>query len=83
MVYARDHTPDEQYAEAMQYITEIQDLRKERPDLAAETTAAALTADMSRAIFGSNFIERAGWGLDETLEICEAIFKGQDAEIEE
>jgi hypothetical protein len=41
-----------------------------------EAMEQMLYCEIARAIHGSNFIERAGLGLDETQKICCVIFRG-------
>ncbi|ETS75699.1 hypothetical protein PFICI_12643 [Pestalotiopsis fici W106-1] len=40
-----------------------------------------LRQSMNRVVFGSNYIEHVGLGLNETLGLCERVFQGEDVEI--
>lgn len=65
----------------MRYIGEIHELRVTSPKAAAAAITETIHEDMSQSIFGSNFIERAGLGLDQTKKYCDAIFRGEEVDV--
>ncbi|KAL8701118.1 MAG: hypothetical protein Q9201_005083 [Fulgogasparrea decipioides] len=79
--YSKAPTSKAQFEEAMTYVGEIHILRQQSPKLAAEAIAEIIRNDMIDCIFGSNYIERAGLGLDETRRICEAIFREEQIDV--
>ncbi|KAK6530569.1 hypothetical protein TWF281_007412 [Arthrobotrys megalospora] len=42
-----------------------------------DTLADSIELELSRMIFGSNFIERAGTNFEETLTLCKAVFRNE------
>ena len=80
MLYSKESTPVKQFEQAMKHMDDIQGMRKRASETAANVIAQSIEEDMILVIFGSNHIERAGKGLDETQKICEAIFRGEHVE---
>ena len=82
LTYSTEATPAAHFSQAIHYVSEIQGLRTKEPETAADLIAEAVQDDMILVIYGSNAIENAGLGLDETTKICEAIFRGEMIDIE-
>ena len=74
--YAQDQDPAKLFKRAADWLTVIKELG--RDEKKGELIEKDLIASMSCAIFGSNQIERAGLGLDTTIELCHRIFNGED-----
>jgi fido (protein-threonine AMPylation protein) len=75
--------PRELFQKAMTFFENIQDMTQESGEAGMKIVGETLTKDMANAIFGSNAIERAGLGLEETLRICEKIFRGETVDPED
>src|SRR5690606_15068860 len=70
------------FQEATDLITEIRHTLKERSgayDIMKNVTTDALMG----SIFSSNYIERVGLSLDETIKICRRIFNGEDVDADD
>ncbi|KAK3364525.1 fido domain-containing protein [Lasiosphaeria hispida] len=74
-----DYDPDDLYEELGQLSGELgQVLQSFPPASTKESLADEYLLDvLSKIIFGSNYIETTGGGLDITLKICQAIFKDE------
>ncbi|KAI0145477.1 fido domain-containing protein [Xylariaceae sp. FL1272] len=77
-VYKSDTNPIKLFEKASTYLTAIQSINID--DNSSDLIQKQLRESILRAIFGSNQIERAGLGLDETMYICERIFNGEEVE---
>jgi fido (protein-threonine AMPylation protein) len=78
-ILGEDIDPDDLHQEMIQYSTEIADILHSLPPSSDQEAAADdYFLDMlSRMVFGSNYIEQAGYGLDITLKLCREVFKGE------
>lgn len=83
LFYSKEIRRQEQFNQALQYLNEIQYLRKIRLEETTEITSQCIEDDMKLAIFGSNMIERAGLDLAETMRLGDRIFKNQEVEVGE
>lgn len=83
LFYSKGTKPQEQFNEALEYLEEIQSVRHDHPKNTAEIMSECVQDDMKMVIFGSNMIERAGLGLNETTKMVDTIFKGQEVEVRE
>ncbi|KAF6239174.1 hypothetical protein HO173_002435 [Letharia columbiana] len=83
LFYSRKSRPQEQFNEALQYLNEIQGIRRDSPEKTAEIMSQCIQDDMKLVIFGSNMIERAGLNLAETIKMVDRIFKGQEVDVGE
>ncbi|KAK6346617.1 hypothetical protein TWF696_006737 [Orbilia brochopaga] len=71
---------DKQY----DYLTKlINKIRSRSGDGHAEKVASGMEVELCRTIFGSNFIEWAGTGYDETVQICQKVFRGEEVRDED
>ncbi|KAJ4263640.1 hypothetical protein NW762_006464 [Fusarium torreyae] len=71
-----DTTPDQVHSELRKYISEIaESLKKLSKENALDEY---LTEQLAQMVYGSNMIEMAGGGLDITLKLCRAIFRGEE-----
>ncbi|KAK5663906.1 hypothetical protein OQA88_117 [Cercophora sp. LCS_1] len=71
--------PDDLHREMLRYSADIAEILQAQPP-SPEVEASAdnhVLEVLSRMVFGSNYIERAGAGLDITLKLCQAIFRGE------
>ncbi|KAK3363853.1 fido domain-containing protein [Lasiosphaeria hispida] len=75
-----DHDPDDLHEELAQLSNELGQVMQSFPSASAKESLADeyLLDVLSKMIFGSNYIETTGGGLDVTLKICQAIFKDED-----
>lgn len=71
-----DVDPDDLHKELMSYVEEFTKFMQKPP---TETDAfdKYLGDTLARMVFSSNMIESAGGGLDITLKLCQAVFKGE------
>ena len=72
-----DDAPEKLFQNAENFLLNIQEKINEKGDDGLRIVSETLTKQMINAIFGSNAIERAGLYLDETVRICEKIFRGE------
>ena len=73
-----DETPQEIFEKTINFIDEVQNKLNERgTNYGMGVISKSLTSYLATVIFGSNCIERAGLGLEETINICEQIFRGE------
>lgn len=77
-----DQSPRDVFEKTMSFIDTIQSKLNERGDDGMDIISENVTAHLGFVIFGSNNIERAGLGLEETIIICEQVFKGQSIDPE-
>ncbi|KAE8311058.1 fido domain-containing protein [Aspergillus transmontanensis] len=70
-------SPKDLFKKATDYRTVIQQKLKERGSDGTTVIGDTLTRHLGTVIFGSNYIERAGLNLEETVKICESIFRGE------
>ncbi|KAM0798437.1 fido domain-containing protein [Usnea florida] len=82
LYYSKASRPQEQFNEALRYLDEIHSIRNDDFDNTIEIMSQFIQQDMKLVVFGSNLIEGAGLALDETLRLADAIFKGQEIEID-
>lgn len=75
--------PKKLFEKASSYILDIRQLMRTLSADGAEIIEKNLTNQMTSVVFGSNHIERVGLGLDETIKLCEAIFRGEDVNPED
>jgi hypothetical protein len=72
-----DDKPEETFQKAMTFFENIREKINDNGDDGLKTISQALTRQLINVIFGSNAIERVGLDLDETVKICERIFRGE------
>ncbi|KAI9797806.1 MAG: hypothetical protein M1833_005309 [Piccolia ochrophora] len=72
--------PAKLFEKASAYLLDIRQMLESSSDDTNEVLEGALNQQMAGVVFGSNLIERVGLGLDETMKICEAIFRGEDVD---
>ena len=78
--HSRQNDPHVEFGEARELVEEIKDAlgTQEAPNKDNLEKYISFTQDsMADLIFGSNYIERAGLGHDETRRICLAVFNGE------
>jgi len=80
IIHSSNPDPIAQFEEAQTYFLDIQCLHAKDPVSASEIIQNTLVEEMSNVIFGSNYIERAGEDLLETMRICQAIFRGEEVD---
>jgi hypothetical protein len=78
-----DDKPEEIFQKAMTFFKNIREKINYKGDDGIKIVSQVLTRELINVIFGSNAIERAGLGLDETVKICERIFRGEVVDPEE
>jgi hypothetical protein len=81
--YAPSSEPQETFKKAMTFFENIQGKIKESGHTGIQIVSETITKQMANVIFGSNAIERAGLGLEETMRICEKIFRGETVDPED
>ncbi|KNG85975.1 hypothetical protein ANOM_006099 [Aspergillus nomiae NRRL 13137] len=69
--------PIDMFKKATDFYNVIQEKLKERGSDGVTLLGEILTRHLGTVIFGSNYIERAGLNLEETINICERIFRGE------
>ena len=70
-----DESPQERFEKAISFFDTVQNKLNEQGGYGMDVIAGNLTSHLATVIFGSNHIERAGLGLEETRKICEQIFR--------
>ncbi|OGM43520.1 hypothetical protein ABOM_008073 [Aspergillus bombycis] len=70
-------SPMDMFKKATDFYNVIQGKLKERGSDGVSILSEILTRHLGTVIFGSNYIERAGLNLEETIKICERIFRGE------
>jgi fido (protein-threonine AMPylation protein) len=78
--YSSSENPEALFKQAIDCFEDIQQMMRDSGPAASNILQGTLRNDMVNVIFGSNAIERAGLGLEETIRICEAIFRGEDVD---
>jgi hypothetical protein len=69
--------PGKLFERALCFIQNIQEKVNDKGDDGLKVMSKTLTKQMIDVVFGSNAIERAGLGLEETVKICDRIFRGE------
>ncbi|KAI9793671.1 MAG: hypothetical protein M1816_007566 [Peltula sp. TS41687] len=77
---ANTEDPTTLFEKASGYLLNIRDMMKTTEAQKSDVLEKNLVQQMSHVVFGSNHIERVGLGLDETIKICEAVFRGEDVD---
>ncbi|OJJ50083.1 hypothetical protein ASPZODRAFT_89908 [Penicilliopsis zonata CBS 506.65] len=72
-----DETPEELFKKTAGFFDTIQKKLDEKGEDGVRIVTETLTRHLGNVIFGSNYIERAGLNLDETIKICERVFRGE------
>ncbi|OIW27633.1 Fic-domain-containing protein [Coniochaeta ligniaria NRRL 30616] len=73
-----DLDPDDLHEQMIKSNTEIASILTSIPSSEQEAAADDYLLDMlSKMVFGSNYIEQAGCGLEITLKLCRQVFKGE------
>ncbi|KAB8265813.1 fido domain-containing protein [Aspergillus pseudonomiae] len=75
-------SPMDMFKKATDFYNVIQEKLKERENDGVTLLGEILTRHLGTVIFGSNYIERAGLNLEETIKICERIFRGEHVDPE-
>ncbi|KAE8381494.1 fido domain-containing protein [Aspergillus bertholletiae] len=70
-------SPKDMFKKATDYYNIVQEKLKERGSDGVTLLSDTITRNLGIVIFGSNYIERAGLELEETIKICEKIFCGE------
>ncbi|KAE8155288.1 fido domain-containing protein [Aspergillus avenaceus] len=70
-------SPKDMFKKATDFYNVIQQKLKEKGDGGDILLSDSLTRYLGTVIFGSNYIERVGLNLEETVKICERIFRGE------
>jgi hypothetical protein len=70
-------TPEKLFERALGFIQNIQEKVKDKGDDGLKIMSKMITKQMIDVVFGSNAIEGAGLGLEETTKICNRIFRGE------
>ena len=73
-----DLDPDDLHEEMVRYGSEIAEALQSAPQSSETLVDDFLLDTLSKMIFGSNYIEQAGSGLDITLKLCRQVFRGDD-----
>lgn len=72
-----DDSPKDLFKKATDFYKVIQEKLKEKGSDGTAFISDTLTRYLGTVIFGSNYIERAGLNMEETIKICERIFRGE------
>lgn len=72
-----DDSPRDLFKKATDFYKVIQEKLQEKGSDGTALISDTLTRHLGTVIFGSNYIERAGLNLEETIKICERIFRGE------
>ncbi|PYH68327.1 Fic family protein [Aspergillus vadensis CBS 113365] len=72
-----DDSPKDLFKKATDFYRVIQEKLEEKSSDGTALISDTLTRYLGTVIFGSNYIERAGLNLEETIKICERIFRGE------
>jgi len=78
-VYDENQDPVKDFDKVKQYSTEIARLTSQFGG--SSITEKNIHKEMTSVVFGSNTIERVGLGRDDTVEICQRVFRGDRVEI--
>ena len=78
-----DETPQDMFKKAMSFFHTVHDKVAKGGEEGVQIVTDTLTRQLAYTIFGSNYIERAGLGLEETIKICERIFRGEKINAED
>jgi len=73
-----DVDPDDLYEEVAKDTREVCSLIHNIPPSEEVNLEKHIADILARLVFGSNMIEKAGAGLDITIKLCQAIFRGED-----
>ena len=79
---ADNEDPTNLFKRAAAYFLDIRQLIQALPGEGSKIIKKNLAQQMASVVFGSNKIERIGLGQDETIRLCEAIFRGEDVDPE-
>ncbi|KAK3364732.1 fido domain-containing protein [Lasiosphaeria ovina] len=74
--YQKDQDPKKLYEKAANWFGNIQSTIMDEQQ--QDVIMKEIQESMIRAIFGSNMIERAGLGLDITINLCRQVFAGEE-----
>ncbi|KAI2908375.1 hypothetical protein CBS147320_9706 [Aspergillus niger] len=69
-----EDSPKDLFKKATDFYNIIQEKLKDKGNEGTAIISDTLTRHLGTVIFGSNYIERAGLNLEETIKICEIIF---------
>ena len=83
LFYSKGTKSQEQFNEAHEYLNEVQSMRHDNPEDTSGTLSECVQDDMKMVIYGSNMIERAGLDLNETNQMVDRFFRGQEVEVGE
>ncbi|GLA50021.1 hypothetical protein AnigIFM63604_006035 [Aspergillus niger] len=72
-----EDSPKDLFKKATDFYNIIQEKLKDKGNEGTAIISDTLTRHLGTVIFGSNYIERAGLNLEETIKICEIIFRGE------
>ncbi|KAJ6256971.1 hypothetical protein Dda_7854 [Drechslerella dactyloides] len=73
---SKEGTAEEVFADAANSIAAIRKATSEMAPASLGELQEELVDQMIRVVFGSNLVERAGLGLDETVTLCRTVFAG-------
>ncbi|PLB48789.1 Fic-domain-containing protein [Aspergillus steynii IBT 23096] len=76
-IVPNQESPSDLFKKATDFCSTIQERVTEKGSGGFKILSNTLTKQSGTAIFGSNYIESAGLDLEETINICERVFRGE------
>ncbi|PYH40598.1 uncharacterized protein BP01DRAFT_409740 [Aspergillus saccharolyticus JOP 1030-1] len=77
-----EELPKDLFKKVTDFYGVIQAKLAEKGSEGVTVLSETITRHLPTIIFGSNYIERAGLNLEETIKICESIFRGEGVDAE-